>query len=316
MKRSFSIIFSFLCIFPSMHAMDLSPSVFDRVPKSISGYLYGLPQFFSAKHQLHTYGIPIKESQDYEPLDQTMHDEIVFLLKEIQFDPSSIFITQLNAARIQDTPGFIVTSSGIFIDPVWWRSIGTTGNTFDGDREESQDSTAQEIKRFFISLMVEQLKKGQYRKQLATKMIVDGILVSTIIGIATYTVAPSVCSWVAQTVPGTGWLESVTTGIATTANQTCDQFYAPSLCIMAGKTAWSSLLAPGVGPCVHALLTEPVARYLAQQSCSKALESIINKQALIEYCKEMKTLGKSNDQFDQVLDTAEQSEVYGDIYDE
>ncbi|MGE0010560.1 MAG: hypothetical protein AB7F19_01185 [Candidatus Babeliales bacterium] len=269
MKRLFSILFLVLAISPlygmenervSIPALQVKSSIFDRIPKQIAGYLYGLPEFFSVKQQLAAYGIPTA-TEGYLELDPAVYAEIAPLLKEADLDPADIFMLQLDKEKAQEAPGFIVTNGGIFIDQAWWLSLKTHEN-------------ALEIKKFFSALMVEQYAQGQYRKKLAVKMVVDGILVSTVIGIVSYTLAPSLCSWMAESVPGTAWLETISTGIATTANQTCDQFYSPSLCIMAGKTAWSSLLTPGVGPLVNAVITAPVARYLAEQARAKALEKI------------------------------------------
>lgn len=277
MKRLLSILFLFFAFSP-LQGMDstlkVKPSLLDGVPARLAGYLYGLPEFFSAKQQLALYGMVLPEGKGYAELDKDIYAEIINLLHQTESDLSEIFLASLNPEKAANTPGFIVTNGGIFIDQAWWRSLGA--------KEDSLD-----LKRFFTALMVEQYEQGQYRKELALKMVVDGILVSTVIGIVTYTVAPSVCSWVAETVPGTGWLETASTSIATTATETCDKFYSPALCMMAGKTAWSSLLAPGVGPYVHALLTEPVARYLAEQAHTRAFEKIVNKQAINEFYNQL-----------------------------
>lgn len=317
MKRLFFLILPVLFIFPlkgmdlasssnpadseNNHAIalqgrrvDVAPkSIFDKVPQKLAYFLYGLPEFFSVKHQLYTYGIATGDDQ-YAPLDQSVQDEVLAYLKETTVNPSEILIMQLNAQ--QQNEAFVVTNGCIFIDQAWWQSIDTDA----GD-------AAAEVKKFFITLMAEQFEKGQYRKHLATKILVDGVIVSAVIGIATYTIAPIICSWMASNVPGTTWLENMSTGIAATANSTCDQFYSPSLCIAAGKTAWSSILAPGVGPALHAVLSAPVARYLALKASSKALASVADKTALAAYCAQMKESGKG-EQYDQLLTVIENGE--------
>lgn len=259
---------------PSETTLKVKSSILDRIPARLAGYLYGIPEFFSAKQQLALYGILLPDGKGYAQLEKEVHAEIINLLHQTESDLSETFLAPLNAEKAANTPGFIVTNGGIFIDQAWWQSLDA--------KEDSVD-----LKRFFTALMAEQYEQDQYRKELAIKMVVDGILVSTVIGIVTYTVAPSVCSWVAETIPGTTWLEAASTGIATTATETCDQFYSPALCMMAGKTVWSSLLAPGVGPYVHALLTEPVARYLAEQAHTRAFEKIVNKQAINEFYNQL-----------------------------
>ncbi len=298
MKRLIPVIF-FFSLF-TLKGMDqqvqVPSSVFDRIPAKVAYFMYGVPQFFSVKQQLHTYGIAQEDGKSYEQLDAAVYHEVAALFKETALDLSQIVIVKLNPEMAENTPGFVVTNGCIFIDQQWWLSIA-----------QSAGSSAQEVKRFFTTLIAEQLKNGQYRKHLATKIIVDGVLVSAVIGILTYTIAPSVCSWVSETVPGTSFLESMSTGITETANQTCSQFYAPGLCMMAGKTAWSSLLAPGVAPCVHAVFTEPVARYLSLQASTNALGSIINKQALIDYCSKMSE-SDNGAQYEQLLSTLEESD--------
>lgn len=298
MKRLIPVIFFFsLFTLKGMdHKVQVPSSVFDRIPAKIAYFMYGVPQFFSVKQQLGTYGIAQDDGKNYEQLDAAVYNELVAFLKKASLDLSQVVITKLNPEMAQDTPGFVVTNGCIFIDQNWWLSITPNAG-----------SSAQEVKRFFSTLIAEQFKNGQYRKHLATKIIVDGVLVSAVIGIMTYTIGPSVCSWVSETVPGTTWLESMSTGITETANQTCSQFYAPSLCMMAGKTAWSSLLAPGVAPCVHAVLTEPVARYLSLQASTKAFDSIINKQALREYCSKMSE-SDNGAHYEQLLNTLEESD--------
>lgn len=298
MKRLIPVIF-FFSLF-TLKGMDsevqVPSSVFDRIPATIAYCMYGLPQFFSVKQQLRTYGIALEDGKGYEQLDTAVYNEVTALLKETSLDLTQIVMAKLNPDMAQNTPGFVVTNGCIFIDQNWWLSIAPNAG-----------SSAPEVKRFFSTLISEQFANGQYRKHLATKIVVDGVLVSAVIGIITYTVAPSVCSWVSETVPGAGWLESMSTGITATANQTCSQFYAPELCMMAGKTAWSSLLAPGVGPCVHAVFTEPVARYLTEQASTKALGSIINKQALIDYCSKMSE-SDNDTHYGQLLSSIEESD--------
>lgn len=287
---------------PSFSKAQVTTSIFDKIPKSVAGYLYGIPQFFSFKQQLHTYGIPSGDGQSFKRLDSAIEHEIIDLLEEADFNWSGLAIMALNPEVAASTPGFVITSHALFVDENWWQSINTS-ITPDTDPAAS----SREIKRFFIALMIEQSKKGHYRKQLATKMVVDGVLVSLVIGVATYTLAPSVCSWVADSLPCSQWLGQVPTAVSTTIEQTCDHFYAPSMCVMASKTAWSSLLSPSVGPCVHALLTEPVANYLAQQSCSKAFESLVNRQALADYCTRIKTQGDVHSPLDELVTMVESS---------
>ncbi len=291
MKRLFSIIFLFSTLF-NLQGMDVAPhqkSIFDRISPRIAGYLYGIPEFFSVKQQCALYGIENKDG-GYEPLDAEILAELqVFFGPQIHL--KAVTFAALNPEKAEEVPGFIVTNGCIFVDQAWWRSLAL-------------EETPSDIKKFFANVMIEQFKNGNYRKELATKIIVDGLLVSAVIGLVTYTVAPSLCTFLADKVPGGMLLDSLSNSIATTATQTCDQFYSPSLCMMAGKTVWSSLLAPGVGPLVHGALTAPVARYLVQQAHTRALERLVDKEAIAACCSGSDVESNESD-FSEDQDTTE-----------
>ncbi|MGE0010559.1 MAG: hypothetical protein AB7F19_01180 [Candidatus Babeliales bacterium] len=256
-----------------------------------------IPSLLSVRHQMAKYGIAKQDGTGYEfaQLSNPVYQEVKSLLKELNFEDSSIYILKLNPQVSGNATSVLITNSCIFIDEAEWLTLNTPEMRahFENIAQEQGRYVAdpvRTIKKYILKRAITHFNNGTYRTKVASKLIVGAVL-----AVIVHKTMAHVTDFAAQQDQSLGVTQAVCNAAPALASA-CSAVCIPGLLKFAGSLTLSSIIGDQLRGIMHSIVTRPFWRQLdtsAEQEVIAA-EPEVAKKFLVSYNKHQATLKANN----------------------